>query len=190
MSHESGEPHEMLPHTLPAEDAGSVSVVPQYAGKPRAASREAGACTRCTILLVEDNPADVRLLVEAMKIGKSPATMYLARDGVEALEFLRHRPPFVGAPRPDLILLDLNLPRMSGLDVLRELKRDEHLCDIPVIVLTTSSALSDVRAAYDLQANCYVVKPVDVNGLVDAMERIERFWFRIARLPSESWISA
>jgi CheY-like chemotaxis protein len=135
------------------------------------------------ILLVEDNPGDVRLTQEALKEGKIHNNLHVAADGVEALAFLRRQGPHAASVKPDLILLDLNLPRKDGLEVLRELKEDDDLKRIPVVVLTTSSAERDVLASYNLHANCFVTKPVDMEQFIQVVKSVEDFWFSIVRLP-------
>jgi two-component system, chemotaxis family, response regulator Rcp1 len=136
------------------------------------------------ILLVEDNPGDVRLTIEGLAAGNVPNRLHVARDGVEALQFLRRDGAFSDAVRPDLILLDLNLPRMSGREVLATLKADPDLKAIPTIVLTTSRAEQDVAQSYALQANCYIVKPVDLDGFIGVVKSIEDFWLTTAILPT------
>lgn len=135
------------------------------------------------ILLVEDNPGDVRLVEEALLEYKVHNNLTVARDGVEALAFLRREGEFAGVPRPDLILLDLNLPRMSGQEVLAEIKHDGRLRTIPVVVLTTSDAGEDIERAYDLQVNCYITKPVDLDEFLKVVQAIESFWFQVVVLP-------
>jgi two-component system, chemotaxis family, response regulator Rcp1 len=135
------------------------------------------------ILLVEDNAADVRLTEEALREGKVRNRLSVARDGAEAMDFLRRLPPHEDAPRPDLVLLDLNLPRMDGREVLKELKADAELCTIPVVVLTTSSAEVDILKSYSLHANCYITKPVDLDQFVTVVKSIDDFWLSIVRLP-------
>jgi two-component system, chemotaxis family, response regulator Rcp1 len=135
------------------------------------------------ILLVEDNAADVRLTVEALREGKVRNNLSVARDGAEAMEFLRREGPYAEAPRPDLVLLDLNLPRMDGREVLAELKADPELRTIPVVVLTTSSAEADILRSYSLHANCYITKPVDLDQFVTVVKSIDDFWLTIVRLP-------
>jgi CheY-like chemotaxis protein len=135
------------------------------------------------ILLVEDNPGDVRLTREALRDGKVSNNLHVAVDGVEALAFLRRSGKYLGAPRPDLILLDLNLPRMSGREVLEQIKEDPELRTIPVVVLTTSQAEQDIVKAYELNANCYVTKPVDLDQFITVVKSIEDFWLTIVRLP-------
>lgn len=137
------------------------------------------------ILLVEDNPADVRLTQEALREGKVKNRMSVARDGVEALQFLRREGEFASAPRPDLILLDLNLPRKDGRQVLAEIKAHEDFRLIPVVVLTTSSAELDILKSYALHANCYITKPVDLEQFVKVVRSIDDFWLTIVRLPPE-----
>jgi chemotaxis family two-component system response regulator Rcp1 len=137
------------------------------------------------ILLVEDNPADVRLTHEALKEGKVRNNLHVARDGVDALEFLRRVGPYKDATRPDLVLLDLNLPRKDGREVLAEIKRDPELRTIPVVVLTTSSAEADILRSYNLHANCYITKPVDLDQFVQVIKSIDDFWLTVVRLPSD-----
>jgi CheY-like chemotaxis protein len=136
------------------------------------------------ILLVEDSPADVIITREALSEARLYNTIHVAEDGVEALEFLRKQGKFTAAPRPDLILLDLNLPRKNGREVLAEIKDDPNLKSIPVVVLTTSRAEEDVLKSYDLHANCYVVKPVEFDNFVQAVKSIHSFWFSVVTLPS------
>ena len=135
------------------------------------------------VLMVEDNPADVRLTREAFRDGNIPNTLTVARDGVEAIDYLHHRGRFADADRPDLILLDLNLPRKNGREVLAEIKADPSLMRIPVVVLTTSRAETDVLKTYELHANCYVVKPVDFDQFIDVIQSIENFWLTAVTLP-------
>jgi chemotaxis family two-component system response regulator Rcp1 len=137
------------------------------------------------VLLVEDNPADIRLTQEAFKEGRVTNHLSVVSDGVEALEFLRRAPPYEGAPRPDLILLDLNLPKKSGREVLEEIKADPVLRRIPVMILSTSRADQDLQKAYNLHANCYITKPVDLDQFLNVVRSIEHFWFNIVTLPSE-----
>jgi CheY-like chemotaxis protein len=137
------------------------------------------------ILLVEDNAADVRLTEEALKEGKVRNNLHVARDGMEALEFLRRQGKHANATRPDLILLDLNLPRRDGREVLAEIKDDNDLKMIPVVVLTTSSAEADILKSYKLHANCYITKPVDLDQFVQVVKSIDDFWLTVVRLPSE-----
>ena len=136
------------------------------------------------ILLVEDNPGDVRLTRQAVKDGKIRNRLHVAGDGVEALAYLRREGAYADAPRPDLILLDLNLPKKDGREVLAEIKADEQLKQIPVVVLTTSSSEQDILKTYGLHANCYVTKPVDLEQFIEVVQAIESFWFTIVKLPS------
>ena len=135
------------------------------------------------ILLVEDNPGDVRLTQEALREGKVHNELSVVGDGVDALAFLRREGGFADAPKPDLILLDLNLPRKDGREVLEELKADPDLRRIPVVVLTTSKAEEDVIRSYDLHANCYITKPVDLDQFIHVVQSIEDFWLTIVKLP-------
>ncbi len=137
------------------------------------------------ILLIEDNPGDVRLIVEALKEGRGNSNLSVVKDGVEALSFLRQEGPFASAPRPDLILLDLNLPRKDGREVLAEIKRSPHLRSIPVVVLTTSAARQDVLMSYNLHANCFITKPAHLDQYIKVVGAIEDFWLTIVRLPAE-----
>jgi CheY-like chemotaxis protein len=138
------------------------------------------------ILLVEDNAADVRLTIEALREGKVRNHLTVARDGVEALEVLRRQGAHGQAARPDLILLDLNLPRKDGREVLAEIKADPQLRTIPVVVLTTSSAERDILESYSLHANCYITKPVDLEQFVAVVRSIDDFWLTVVRLPAEA----
>lgn len=135
------------------------------------------------ILLVEDNAADVRLTREALRDAKVVNELHVARDGVEALDFLHGRGAFVDAPRPDLVILDLNLPRKGGKEVLAEIKSDPSLRSIPVAVLTTSEAEADIGQSYDLGANCYLTKPVDLEQFLKLVQSVEEFWLGLVRLP-------
>jgi CheY-like chemotaxis protein len=137
------------------------------------------------ILLVEDNPGDVRLTQEALKDGRVMVNLTVASDGVEAMEILHRRGMHENRRRFDLILLDLNLPRKNGREVLEEIKADEELKRIPVIVMTTSKAEQDVHKAYNLNANCYVTKPVDLDDFLNVVRSIEDFWLTIVTLPRE-----
>lgn len=138
-----------------------------------------------TILIVEDNPGDVRLTIEALKDSKVRNNLSVVGDGEEALAFLRREGKYAHAPRPDLILLDLNLPKKDGREVLAEIKTDEQLRRIPVVILTTSQAEEDVLKAYNLYANCYVTKPVDLDQFIKVVKSIEDFWLTIVKLPPE-----
>lgn len=135
------------------------------------------------ILLVEDNPGDVRLTVEALRDAKVANELHVVGDGDEAIQFLHHRGRYVDAPRPDIVLLDLNLPRLDGRDVLADIKTDPDLAKIPIIVLTSSSAERDIQDAYELHANCYISKPVDFTDFIEAVRSLEGFWLKIVRLP-------
>jgi len=136
------------------------------------------------ILLVEDNPGDVRLTREALREGKVYSNLHWAKDGVEALEFLRRQGAHRDAPRPDIILLDLNLPKKDGREVLSEIKSDENLKRIPVVILTTSKAEEDVLRSYQLHANCYVTKPVDLEKFIVVVQSIDMFWLTVVTLPN------
>ena len=136
------------------------------------------------ILLVEDNPGDVRLTVEAFKEGKVRNNLHIAEDGVEALSFLRLEDKYSDVPHPDIILLDLNLPKKDGREVLAEIKEDPLLKRIPVVILTTSKAEEDIIKTYDLHANCYVTKPVDLDQFLHLVKSIEGFWLTVVKLPS------
>jgi CheY-like chemotaxis protein len=136
-----------------------------------------------SILLVEDNPGDVRLMREALAEAGVDTQLSVVYDGEAALNFLRHTNGYSESPRPDLIFLDLNLPRRDGREVLSEIKQDERLRRIPVVVLTTSEAERDILHAYDLHANCYVKKPIDLDQFIHVVRECEKFWLHIARLP-------
>lgn len=135
------------------------------------------------ILLVEDNPGDVRLTREALKDGKIRNNLYVASDGIQAMRFLRNEGEYADAVRPDVILLDLNLPRKNGREVLAEIKSDPVLASIPVVILTTSEADEDILESYKLHANCYITKPVDLDQFIHVVKSVENFWFEIVRLP-------
>lgn len=135
------------------------------------------------ILLVEDNPGDVRLTVEALRGAKVANELHVVSDGESAIDYLRQRGQYVDAIRPDIVLLDLNLPRMEGREVLADIKADEELAKIPIIVLTSSSADEDIQQAYALHANCFVTKPVDFTEFIEAVRSLEGFWLKIVRLP-------
>jgi two-component system, chemotaxis family, response regulator Rcp1 len=137
------------------------------------------------ILLVEDNPGDVRLTIEALRDAKVHNRVSVAKDGVEAMAFLRREGQYGDARRPDLILLDLNLPRKDGREVLAEIKADAGLKHIPVVILTTSRAEQDILKSYDLHANCYVTKPVDLDQFITVVRSIENFWLTVVALPPE-----
>jgi CheY-like chemotaxis protein len=135
------------------------------------------------ILLVEDNPGDARLTFEALKDGRIVNNIHHVTDGEQAMQFLRKQGPFVDAPTPDIVLLDLNLPRKNGREVLQDMKTEETLRGIPVVALTTSSARDDVNACYALGANAYVVKPVEFDRFLDVVRAFEDFWLKSAALP-------
>ena len=139
--------------------------------------------TPVQILLVEDNPGDARLTEEALREAKVRNTLHHVEDGIDALAFLRQEGDFDDAPRPDLIFLDLNLPRMDGREVLHEIKNDPEFRRIPVVVLTSSGAEQDIVNTYELHANCYITKPVDMNGFMKVVKSIENFWFAVVKLP-------
>jgi len=134
-------------------------------------------------LLVEDNAGDVRLTIEALRESKVRSNLHVARDGVEAMAFLRREGNFAAAARPDLVLLDLNLPRKDGREVLSEIKADPALLTLPVVVLTTSTAEQDVLQSYRLQANCYISKPVDLEQFMTVVRTIEDLWLTVVTLP-------
>lgn len=135
------------------------------------------------ILLVEDNPGDARLAVEALRESKLQNNLSHVRDGVEAMDYLRRKNQYSQVPPPDLVLLDLNLPRKDGREVLAEVKEDPELRRIPVVVMTTSEAEKDLLQSYDLHANAYVVKPIDLDRFIDIVHAIESFWLTIVKLP-------
>lgn len=137
------------------------------------------------ILLVEDNNGDILLIQEALEEGKLSSNLSVAKNGVEAIEFLRHRGVYKEAPVPDLILLDMNLPKKNGKEVLAEIKSDENLKVIPVVILTSSQAEQDILASYKLNANCYITKPVDFEKFINVINSIENFWFSVVKLPSQ-----
>ncbi len=138
------------------------------------------------ILLVEDNPGDARLASEALKDGKVSNNLYHVTDGVEAMAFMRREGEYASAPRPDLILLDLNLPRKDGREVLHEIKEDPGLRLVPVVVMTTSAAERDLIKSYDLHANAYVVKPMELDQFIEVVRAIENFWFTVVKLPQRN----
>ena len=135
------------------------------------------------VLMVEDNPGDVRLTREALRGGKIWNEIHVVMDGVAALDFLYRKPPYERAPRPDLVLLDLNLPKKDGREVLAAIKSDPNLKTIPVVILTTSQAEEDVIRAYNLNCNCYVTKPVDFDQFTRIVQTIEQFWLSVVTLP-------
>ncbi len=144
-----------------------------------------GSVQGIEILLVEDNPGDVRLTREALKDGKIINKLHVAEDGVEALAFLRREGKYHNAVRPELILLDLNLPKKDGREVLAEIKADVALKRIPVVILTSSAAEQDIVKSYNLHANCYVTKPVDLDQFINVVKSIEHFWLSVVKLPPE-----
>jgi len=154
-----------------ARSSRSSGPVSEYDGRP------------AEILLVEDNAGDVLLTTECFQQSSASARLHVVRDGVEALTFLRREPPYADAPRPSLVLLDLNLPKKDGREVLAELKADADLRQIPVIVLTTSTHDQDVASAYDLHANCYITKPLGLDEFAHVVRSIESFWLSLATLP-------
>jgi CheY-like chemotaxis protein len=136
------------------------------------------------VLLVEDNPGDVRLTREALKEGRMWSNLHVVEDGEVALAFVRQQGAYTNAPRPDLILLDLNLPKINGREVLSNIKADENLKRIPVVILTTSQSEEDILKAYNLNANCYITKPVDFDQFLKVVRVVEEFWLTIVKLPS------
>lgn len=146
-------------------------------------SPNAGNAKPIELLLVEDNPGDVRLTREALKQGKVWNNLHVVEDGEAALEFVHREGRFAQAPRPDLILLDLNLPKKNGREVLALIKGDESLRRIPIVILTTSQAETDIVKAYELNANCYITKPVDLNQFIEVVRAIEDFWLTVVKLP-------
>lgn len=135
------------------------------------------------VLLVEDNPSDVYLTQVAFRRSRTESEIHVVEDGIQAMAFLRRELPYANAPRPDLVLLDLNLPRKDGYKVLAEMKADPELCVIPVIVLTTSTAEADIARCYENHANCYIAKPVDFDEFERVIQEVESFWFQCATLP-------
>lgn len=144
---------------------------------------DTGSSTPIDVLLVEDSPSDAKLTAKTFEKVSVPNNLHIVEDGVEAMEFLRHLAPFEEAPRPDLIVLDLNLPRKDGRKVLAELKDDPELRNIPVVILTTSEAEDDILRSYELRANCYITKPVTLKQFVKAVELIGDFWLTLVKLP-------
>lgn len=140
-------------------------------------------CGPIEILLVEDNPGDVRLTMEALKEGRFANIINVAVDGFDAMAFLRREGKYANAPKPDLILLDLNLPKKNGREVLAEIKNDSNLKRIPVVILTSSQAEIDIVTTYNLHANCYITKPVDFDQFISVVRSIEDFWFAVVKLP-------
>lgn len=178
---------------LVLEEESIVSVIEQAAGPTEELERSSGIQLEykgssvsepdADILLVEDNPGDVRLIKEAFVDAQIANSIYVVGDGEEAIDFIYQRDTYVGTPRPDLILLDLNLPRMNGDEVLAELKNNPELDHIPVIVLTGSKAEEDIIRSYDLNANAYLTKPVEPNEFVNLVRSLEHFWLSLVRLP-------
>ena len=138
------------------------------------------------VLLVDDSPGDVRLTREALREGKVRNNLSHVPDGVEAMAFLRREGAYADAPKPDIVLLDLNMPRMDGREVLAEMKGDARLRRIPVVVLTTSEAETDIFKTYDLHANCYLTKPVDLDQFISIVRSVESFWLQLVKLPREA----
>jgi two-component system, chemotaxis family, response regulator Rcp1 len=151
------------------------------------ANRETNA--RLEVLLVEDSPGDVRLTQEAFRDAKTPINLHVAFDGVEAMAFLRQEGANVQAPRPDFILLDLNLPRMDGREVLAMIKADQKLKTIPTVILTTSDAEADIVKSYQLQANCYLSKPVQLDAFEALVKSISEFWLTMVKLPHQMLVT-
>jgi two-component system, chemotaxis family, response regulator Rcp1 len=138
------------------------------------------------ILIVEDNPGDARLIKEVLNSNKIFTSLHIVKDGVEAMEFLRNEGKFRSVPKPDLIILDLNLPRKDGREVLSEIKSDMELKHIPIVIMTISQAEEDILKSYNLHANCYITKPIDLNQFIKVVKSIEDFWFTIVKLPPKS----
>jgi CheY-like chemotaxis protein len=138
---------------------------------------------KADVLLVEDSAAEARLALEALRETRIPVELHVASDGAQAMDFLRRQGPYEEAPRPHLVLLDLNLPRKDGREVLRDIKADDDLRRIPVVVLTTSKAPSDITRAYELHANCYIQKPLELDGFIEIVKSIHRYWLQMAELP-------
>ncbi|MFC7042273.1 response regulator [Halonotius sp. GCM10025705] len=137
------------------------------------------------ILLAEDNPGDVVLTKKALEQGKLANNLHVVEDGVEAMEYLRQEGEYADAVRPDLILLDLNMPRKDGKEVLADIKEEDGLSRIPVVVLTSSESEEDIAKSYELSANAYLTKPVDFDGFVEIVNRLEDFWFQVVKLPED-----
>jgi two-component system, chemotaxis family, response regulator Rcp1 len=138
------------------------------------------------ILIVEDNPGDARLIKEVLNSNKIYTSLHMVKDGVEAMEFLRNEGKYSSVPKPDLIILDLNLPRKDGREVLSEIKSDTELKHIPIVIMTISQAEEDILKSYNLHANCYITKPIDLNQFIKVVKSIEDFWFTIVKLPPKS----
>jgi two-component system, chemotaxis family, response regulator Rcp1 len=137
------------------------------------------------ILVVEDNPGDARLIMEVLKSNKIYNSLHIVKDGIEAMEFLNRKGKYADVPIPDIIFLDLNLPRKDGREVLAEIKSDEMFKQIPVVIMTMSQSDEDILRSYRLHANCYVTKPIDLDRFVKVVESIEDFWFSLVKLPSK-----
>jgi CheY-like chemotaxis protein len=150
---------------------------------PGASERSAVRIAAPEILLIDDNLGDARLIAEVLHSAAPEAKLSVTRDGVEGIRFLRRAGEFATAPTPDLILLDLRMPKRNGLEVLAEVKQDPILRSIPVVVLTSSEAPQDIRNAYDLHANCFITKPIDLKGFLKAIQSLTDYWFGVARLP-------
>lgn len=148
--------------------------------------RAIGAAGPVEVLLVEDSPGDVRLTREAFKDAKMHINFSVVSDGAEAMEFLKREGKHANVPRPDLVLLDLNLPKKDGCEVLKEIKGCPALQTIPVVILTTSASDTDIHRSYMLHANCYITKPVDLDGFLEVANRIDSFWLSVVQLPRES----
>jgi chemotaxis family two-component system response regulator Rcp1 len=142
-----------------------------------------GTCRPIEILMVEDNPGDVRLTLEALKEGKVRNNFFTVEDGEQAMKYLRREDPYQEASRPDLVLLDLNLPKKNGREVLAEIKDDPELKRIPVVILTVSKAEQDILKSYNLHANCYITKPVNLDRFIEVVKSIEDFWLTVVMLP-------
>lgn len=138
------------------------------------------------ILVVEDNAGDARLIKEVLNESKIFNSLFFVKDGVDAMNFLHNKGKYSGVPKPDLIILDLNLPKKDGREVLAEIKSEKGLMQIPVVIMTTSQAEEDILKSYSLHANCFVTKPIDLNQFIKVIKSIENFWFSIVKLPSKS----
>lgn len=138
------------------------------------------------ILVVEDNPGDARLIKEVLNDNKVFSSLYIVNDGVEAMNFLHNEGKYKKVPKPDLIILDLNLPRKDGREVLAEIKADNKLKHIPIVIMTISQAEEDILKSYNLHANCYITKPIDLNQFIKVVKSIEDFWFSIVKLPPKA----
>jgi CheY-like chemotaxis protein len=140
------------------------------------------------ILVVEDNPGDARLIREILNENKLYSSLYIVNDGVEAMSFLHNEGKFSIAPKPDLIILDLNLPRKDGREVLAEIKADDELKHMPIVIMTISQAEEDILKTYKLHANCYITKPIDLNEFIKVIKSIEDFWFSVVKLPPKATV--